>query len=321
MKSILLRHRTIVEPKQNRENNLENGNDAEVLSASMLLKAMGAEVSWGSRNEDGRKIDLICSYDHPWISKERLIFFVQVKSGSTYGRKLPIGFTLLGVAKKSAQRTSHPICLIWVERQTNSTYWAYIHPFSTNESQHYGDNHLVNPATRFDIARCQAKVIPGKSEGSGIIIKELTGTLKIKRAYALKKYKSLKNKTIINPNLGIVEFTRVGWRHMFRKQRSSMNKEKSMNLIPYLANLLEHKPSKIYITKNELESERGYEFRTSEYVLTYDKVEFNNAGKLESTSVIIRLLEEIMWPEDWKENSMLSQLIKRRLVLLSAYYK
>ena len=321
MKSVLLRHRTILKPKQNRENNLENGNDAEVLSASMLLKAMGAEVSWGSRNEDGRKIDLICSYDHPWVKKERLIFFVQVKSGSTYGRKLKNGFTLLGVAKKSAQRTSHPICLIWVERETNSTYWAYIHPFSTSVSQNYGDNHLVNPATRYDIARCQAKVIPGKSEGSGIIIKELTGTLQNKRAYSLKKYKSLKTKTIVNPNLGVVELTRVGWRHMFRKQRSSINKQKSLNLIPYLGNLLEHKPSKIYITKNKFESERGYEFRTSEYVLTYEKVLINNAGELESTSVIIRLLEEIMWPENWRENSMLSQLIKRRLVLLSAYYK
>ena len=100
-----------------------------------------------------------------------------------------------------------------------------------------------------------------------------------------------------------------------------MNKEKSMNLIPYLGNLLEHKPSKIYITKNILESERDYEFRTSEYVLTYDKVEFNNSGEIKSTSVIIRLLEEIMWPKNWKDNSMLSQLIKRRLVLLSAYYK
>jgi hypothetical protein len=321
MNSTLLKHKHISKPNQTRAFNVDNGNDAEVLSASILLKAMGAEISWGSRNEDGRKIDLICSYDHPWIYKERLIFFAQVKSGPTYGKITNNGFVLLGAAKKAAQRTSHPICLIWVDRDTNSNYWAYIHPFSTSSSQEYGNNHLVNPATRFDIARCQAKIIPGKNEGSGIIIRKVTGNLKERRDFALAQYKNLKNKNVINPNLGKVEFTRVGWRHMFRKRRLSINKSKSIETIPYLDKILENKPSKIYITSNSLEKTRGYEVRTSEYVLTYDKVDIYENQERKRVSVIVRLLEEIMWPEDWLTNSMLSQLVERRLVLLSAYYK
>lgn len=321
MKSILLKHSPIPKAEQNRPQNISNGNDAEVLSASILLMAIGAEVSWGSRNEDGRKIDLICSYDHPWILKERLIFFSQIKSGNTYGNKLPVGFTLSSKAKKEALRTSHPICLIWVHRDTNTSYWAYIHPFSTNVTQKYNDNHLINPATRFDIARCQAKLIPGKKDGTGLIIKELSGNLTERRAYSLKKYKNLKTKEVKNPNLGNVEFTRVGWRHMFRKQRSSINKGRSLNIIPYLDKILEHKPSKIYITNNKTESNRDYEFRMSEYVLTYEKIEIAKGGERKKITVMIRLLEEIMWPKNWQINSMLSQLIKRRLVLLSAYYK
>ncbi|MFN7098525.1 MAG: hypothetical protein ACK4PR_13370, partial [Gammaproteobacteria bacterium] len=234
MSSILLKHKSLPILKQSRINNIDNGNDAEILSASILLKAIGAEISWSSRNEDGRKIDLICSYDHPWIEKERIIFFVQVKSGASYGRKNINGFTLLTAAKKAAQRTSHSICIVWVDRESNIPFWAYIHPFSTKITQDYSDYHKINPGTKFDIARCQSKSISANEHGSGITIKALRGNIKSKREYALKNYKKLKALNIINPNLGKIELTRIGWRHMFRKQRSLVNKERSIQVIPYL---------------------------------------------------------------------------------------
>lgn len=321
MSSILLRHKKLPVAKQSRENNIENGNDAEVYSASILLKAIGAEISWSSRNEDGRKIDLICSYDNPWVSKERIIFFVQVKSGDSYGRLNQSGFTLLTAAKKAAQRTSHSICIIWVDRNSNSTYWAYIHPFSTKLTQDYSNYHKITPATKFDIARCQSRSIPGKENGSGIIIRALNGSIKSKREYALKHYKRLKSKEIINPNLGKIEFTRIGWRHMFRKQRTLTNKEKSIQVIPYLDIILENKPTKIYITKFDQEIIQNFEYRICEYVLTYDEVKVNINGIVETKTVIIRLLEEIRWPNNWQNNSMLSQLVDRKIVLLNSYYK
>lgn len=321
MPPILLKSIKLPVPKQNRENNIENGNDAEVYAASLIIKAIGAEVSWSSRNEDGRKIDLICSYDHPWVDKERVIFFTQVKSGKTYGKLEHNGFTLFSTAKKAAQRTSHSICVIWVDRDTNQAYWAYIHPFSKSSSQEYSNYHLITPATKFDIARCQAKGIPGISEGAGIILKKLTGDIKTNRAYALNHYKKLKNLDIVNPNLGKIEFTRVGWRHMFRKQRRSTNKEKSFAAIPYLSQILTHKPSDIYITNYQQEKIKNFEYRTCEYVLTYEKVKINSAGSLKTVKVHTRILEEIRWPTNWQSNPMLSQMVERRVVLLNAYYK
>ena len=125
--------------------NLRNGNDAELLSASRFVMACGAEIGWGSRNEDGRKIDLIVSYDHPWIEKERILVLVQVKSGKTYGEIQNDGFILKTAAKASAQRTSHSICLIWLDRESNKTFWAYIHPNSLSGNQEYGKNHIISP--------------------------------------------------------------------------------------------------------------------------------------------------------------------------------
>lgn len=323
MNTSLLKSKSIIKPKETKDLNISNGNDAEVYSASVLLKAIGAEVSWGSRNEDGRKIDLICSYDHPWTFKERIIFLVQVKSGPTYGNITPHGFKLFSTAKKSAIRTTHPICLVWVERQTHSAFWAYIHPSSTITNQEYGNNHRVEPCMRFDIARCQAKNLPIKIGGKGIIIKELTDNLKNNRLKAIAKYNDLKTKRPICPNLGEIEFTRIGWRHMFRKTRSMNYKEKSLNVIPYLGKILSDKPSEIYITKTDFSEQNNFSYRNTEYVLKYNEVKLYNSAKLtcEKTTVVIRLIEEIRWPVDWQNNTMLSQNVERRVVLLSSYYK
>ncbi len=323
MGTSLLKSKKVDFPKETRSENISNGNDAEVYSASMLLKAIGAEVSWGSRNEDGRKIDLICSYDHPWVEKERVIFLVQVKSGPTYGVKLNNGYKLLTAAKKSAIRTSHPICIIWVDRTTNSSFWAYVHPFSTISNQTYGNNHRVEPSMGYDIARCQAKNIPLKQGGKGIIITELIGDLKNKRLVAINKYKELKTNPPISPNLGIIEITRIGWRHMFRKTRASDFKSKSLNLIPYLRKILQDKPSEIYVTNSNFSEQNGFTYRNTEYVLKFNDVKLYNKvyTTSEKTTVVTRLVEEIRWPTDWENDSMLRQNVDRRVVLLSAYYK
>ena len=308
---------------ETRDYSIQNGNDAEVLSASLLLSAIGAEISWGSRNEDGRKIDLICSYDHPWFEKERLIFLVQVKSGDSFGEKLLNGFKLKSNAKLAAQRTSHPICLVWVHRESNSSYWAYIHPNSTKESQTYGNNHEITPAMRFDIARCQAKYLPVKSGGSGLILSDYKGNVKDKRANALANYRRFSKLDIICPTLGKVEFTRIGWRHMFRKTRSADYKSKSLTVINFLDKLLVDKPSETYISKSKISEQTDFNYRTSEYVLIFDNVKYFNAKSKtnENIKVVIRLLEEIMWPKKWNLNSTLTQSVDRRLVLLSCYYK
>lgn len=309
--------------KQTRDYNTSNGNDAEVLSASLLLSAVGAEISWGSRNEDGRKIDLICSYDHPWFDKERLIFLVQVKSGDSFGEKLINGFKLRTNAKQAALRTSHPICLVWVHRPTNSSYWAYIHPNSTKESQIYGSNHEVTPPMRFDIARCQAKYLPVKSGGSGIIIPDSIENFKDRRKIALINYRKFSKLEIICPNLGKIEFTRIGWRHIFRKTRSSKYKNSSLTVINYLNKILIDFPSETYITKSETTEQTDFKYRNSEYVLVYNKIKlYNRVTKVtEEIKVVIRIMEEISWPNNWNLNSTLSQSVDRRLVLLSCYYK
>ena len=84
MKKLLSSYKKI-KPSQAKKYNQINGNNAECLVAGKLLLCLQGEVSWGSRNEDSRKIDLFISFDHPWIQKERVLLLTQVKSGKKYG--------------------------------------------------------------------------------------------------------------------------------------------------------------------------------------------------------------------------------------------
>lgn len=320
MTNSLLRYKPINKRLETRAENIDNGNDAEVLAASFLIMAIGAEISWGSRNEDGRKIDLICSYDHPWFDKERFMFLVQVKSGESFGEKLTEGFKLKTVAKNAAKRTTHPICIIWIDRKSNDSFWAYIHPKTESKPQTYGNNHLVAPAMRYDLARCQAQFLPIKKGGSGIIINEKDSDLKILRKNSLAKYKTYQTTGLFCPSLGKVEVTRVGWRHMFRKTRAASNKAKSYTIIKFLDKIISDIPTEIYISKCEFTEQSEYNYRTSEYVLVYDDVK-EQKTPISKTKVVIRVIEEIRWPKYWAKNSTLTQFVERRNILLSCYNK
>jgi len=305
---------------ENQAQNIDNGNDAEIFAASQIVLAIGAEVSWGSRNEDGRKIDIICSYEHPWVNKERLIFFVQVKSGASYGILIDDGIKLYTGVIDAVKKTTHAICVIWIDRANDDSYWAYIHPRTESRSQKYGKNHLILPTMRFDIARCQAQFLPVKEGGAGIILNEKDTDLKIVRSKALNKYRDYQTSGLYCPNLGQIEVTRIGWRHMFRKTRSSKNKFKSLVAIKFLDKIISDLPSATYISRCEFYEKSKYDYRNCEYVLVYTKVK-EQGDRLKQTKYVVRVIEEIRWPKDWRKNSTLTQFVERRLVLLSCYYK
>jgi len=304
-----------------RAHNIINGNDAELLAGARVLFACNAEISWGSRNEDGSKIDLFASYDHPWFMGERIILLIQVKSGPTYGQIMGNGFELTQRAKLLAKRTSHEICVIWVDRVVSKLFWAYIHPNTALTNQFYGKHHRVNPAMRFDIARCQSKYLPYKLGGAGVIIARLAHPIGVARKIALRKYRELSRQNILCPVIGKVEFTRMGWRHMFRKARSQKDKASSMDVIRQLDSILIGIPTNHSVTKTDYFVSDNYEYRVVEHLLSYEKVKLFDGGITKEIKVIIKLKEEVRYPTNWHNDGMLSQKINRRVVFLSAYHK
>ncbi|PLP96789.1 hypothetical protein [Cupriavidus pauculus] len=307
---------------QGRQQNPINGSDSESYAMAKIILACRGEGHWGSREEDNSKIDMAFSAKHPWYEGERLVILSQVKSGPTYGEPLKSGFKLKGVAKKEAIKTSHEICLAWVDRDANEIYWAYVHPTTTTRPQEYGAYHRVTPAMIYDLARCANHKRAGNTGGRGIIISQRTGaSLAARRKLVHAAYLAFGR--ILCPSIGEIELTRLGWRHMLRKSRQRSNKAASMNLIPHLKKLLSQSPSQHAITEHRTFCSNGYAYRVCEHLMKYDQVKVLDASKSSALDAVahIRVVEEIRYPENWECNVMLSQLVERRVVLRSAYLK
>ena len=317
----LLKSKKIKAPDQSRSSNSLNGSDAETLAASLIVIACRGEVCWGSREEDNSKIDLILSSEHPWHPKERMLVLIQVKSGETYGTKTSQGFILKKAAIKAAKRTSHSICIIWICRDSNQAFWSYIHPNSLVSSREYSFYHQVSPATLYDLARCMSKNTTNAYGGNGVIIRQREGNLINRRRLVYIDYKN--KDEIFSPALGTIELTRLGWRHMFRANRSAAYKQTSLDLIPYLERIISQSPTDHAITSYSEWERNGFVYRSTEHLLKYDKVMYSAKQRSERqpTSVVIKTIEEIRYPKNWQANAMLSQIVDRRVVLKSAYYK
>lgn len=320
MRSLLLSSQVKI-PEQDRSKNLANGSDSESYAMAKLVLACRGEGQWGSREEDNSKIDLIFSAQHPWYPNERMLVLSQVKSGPTYGESRENGFKLTGRAKSSARRTSHGICVVWVDRDKNQTYWAYVHPDASSRPQEYGSQHQVSPTTIFDLARCMALKRHGATGAKGIILRKRASSLADRRKRIKTIYRNFEK--IKSPILGNIELTRLGWRHMLRSGRLAQNKATSLDLIPYLKKLLERWPSTHAITSSKYFKSGGYLYRTCEYLLKFEGLTVSAAeGMLRPNFVAyVRLIEEIRYPVDWESQVMLSQLVSRRVVLKSVYYK
>ncbi|WP_284454509.1 hypothetical protein [Cupriavidus campinensis] len=322
MSSLLLSTPARVALQSNQQNSI-NGSDSESYAMAKIILACRGEGQWGSREEDNSKIDMFFSAAHPWYKGERLVILSQVKSGTSYGETQKSGFRLKTRAKKEAVKTSHEICLAWVDRDANEIYWAYVHPTTSVRSQDYGAYHRVTPAMIYDLARCANHKRSGSTGGRGIIIRQHSATSidKPRRDRVQLVYRSFKK--ILCPAIGEIELTRLGWRHMFRKGRRRLNKATSMDLIPYLDKLLRQSPSKHAITEHRTFSSKGYTYRVCEHLMKYDQVKTIDTATSTTADMVahIRVIEEIRYPANWECNVMLSQLVERRVVLRSAYLK
>lgn len=320
IKNHLLLDKKLPTPKIGIELNILNGNDAEVLAASKLINATNSEVRWGSRNEDNSKIDLVLSFEHPWLESERIILLVQIKSGDSYASSDGENFKVKKKVFKSIKKTANNICLVWLDQKSHKCYWAYIHPNTSVNVTTYGRNHLVSPAFRFEIARCIARTFSGNYKGGkGIIIKnELPdGTISEVRKKLKSIYRS--TKVIKNPLLGEINITSLGWKHLFRSSRKKEYKTESYKLIPYIKSILKQYPSNHWISNFSKYERNGYEFLCYEYILKYSEIKVKKS--IVDYEVNFKILEEVGYPKNWETTSQLSQKIMRKVTFLSCSLK
>lgn len=309
------------EVKLTRDLNSQNGNDSEIISGANLIQALNAELSWGSRNEDNSKIDLLLSFNHPWIIGQRVLLLSQVKSGHSFGNVTEKKIKLYARSIKAAKASQNNICLVWYDHTSKENYWAYIHRNSKSNGMDLGKNHILSPATRFELARCiNSNIILNKFNSRGLILDLKTlETMSISdfRKDVKKRYR--KNKIILNPLYGSIEINNFGWKHMFRKTRLKKFKNDSLVILPYLKQLLTFQPDRHWIISFEKHKHKEHEILNYNHVLRYENIRNNKNSEV--YEIVIKLVEEVVYPLEWKKENLLSQKVFRKVVFKSCSLK
>lgn len=321
MKPLFIDKELKANAKLTRDLNSQNGNDSEVISASNLIQALNAEVSWGSRNEDNSKIDLLLSFNHPWIVGQRTFLLSQVKSGASFGKVVNGTIKLFAKGVKEAQKSQNDICLVWYDHLTKENYWAYIHRNSKPKMIELGKNHILSPGTRFEISRCISRSIKLKyfnSRGLILDFKKIESTLLADHRKNIKIiYKRFKN--INNPLYGKIEITNFGWKHMFRKSRLKKYKKDSLIILPYMKQLLSFQPDRHWVISFTINNYKDFTVLNYEHVLRFENIKNNKNNDI--YEIVIKLIEEVVFPTDWKKENLLSQKVFRKTIFKSCSLK
>jgi hypothetical protein len=311
----------------------EIGNYGESVAAARLLFSTKGEVRWGSRNEDGRKIDIIFSCDHPWAMEyciqmgleqadEILLTLMQVKCGTSFALEYKKGFKIKYSVIKDVYRSTHPITLLWVNPINSKVFWAYLKPTAKGHHKIFGEHHILNPCFPYDLARCQISLAAPR-EGSGLILSPINLNDKALRDKAREFYKKYSQENVISPVLGKITFGQIGWRHILRRTRKLQNKKQSLKMMPVLQNILKHVPSS-HIIKDVLIKKKGvWEHRYSTHLLEFNKVKMvdSNTQILKEIKVVLKVIEGIQYPSNWHIDPKIEGNIKREVKFYSCYYK
>lgn len=303
-----------------------NGSDAEVYAAAYLNIACGGEISWGSREEDGQKIDLMLSLKQPWEPSGRLIVLAQVKSGDTQGTEYENekGEPCAKIPKqvlKDIFTPTHDLLLIWVNRATGSCFWIYIKAGEAPYQREVGRRNIITPALKFDLCRIiHSRRADG---GKGLLFKIGSGAPQEIRRASYQCYKSYAQTGLQSPLFGTIKFTRMGWRHLTRVSRLNLFRQQSQQIIPLLGKLLARSPSYHLVEDCTFSERRHWQYRDTVYLLVYKHVccEPLDGGKPEELIVYLKIHESIIYPREWKTKVQRGQLVQRECKFLSVYFK
>lgn len=301
-----------------------NGSDAEVYAAAYLNIACGGEISWGSREEDGQKIDLLLSLKQAWNPSGRFIVLTQVKSGVNNEYENEKGELRSAIPKqilKDIFTPTHDLLLVWVNRATGSSFWTYVKAGEPAYQRDLGSRNRITPALKFDLCRI---IHSRKADGGkGLLFKIRAGAPQEVRKASYQCYKVYAQTGLQSPLFGTIKFTRMGWRHLTRVSRLNLFRQQSQQIIPLLDKLLARSPSYHLVEDCTFSERRHWRYRDTVYLLVYQHVKCEpvDGGKPKELVVYLKIHESIVYPREWKTTVQRGQLVQRECKFLSVYFK
>jgi hypothetical protein len=286
------------------DQNKLNGKSAERYFAANLTITLNSRVFWATRTEDDSKVDLVTVISHPWLDNHVDVLFTQVKSGNSFC-KVEKGQLIVEKQKfTNLLNRNHNTLVCWSLVNSDTLYWFIIKANAKYFRNKYNQNHKLTPITRFDISRILTS-FNNTNGGKGLAFSFGNIDFLENRKAAKNIYNILKTKTILNPIFGQIEFSRLGWRHVTRKDRLNCYKTNTFDIMPILEKILQRTPSKHICYKSDFLDDNESNYRICEYILTYNDVQSfdkKNNTRIE-TDVYVKVLEFSGYSKKWRDTA------------------
>lgn len=300
----------------------DQGNAGESLAASVLsLIFNGEALRETMRGEGIGALDLQLKYPVDFPSPTHAQVAVQVKTGVSFGRWTPTKnrWRLQNIDQEHLKKwkaTNQPVILIWVRLDPETKiYWKLIDKKTPIETLSVSENHILTPASRFEIERLIQKQRQPASGMGRFTVPTIATTAQV-REWAWPKFSKIRG--VVSCCLGKVSLSNYAWRHLTRITRSQSHIRDSLTTLPYAKIILGYTPHQIQ-TQPGTSLQVGNKVVVSRKVLAiYRNVHFSDKG---DCVVYVRLHEKIIYEENWKEKALIRQQLFQELKLESIYRK
>lgn len=300
----------------------DQGSSGESLAANSLsLIFNGEAVRETMRGEGVGALDIQLKYQTSYPIATHAQVAVQVKTGPSFGRWTPRKnrWRLQNIDLEHLKKwkaTNQPVILIWVRLDPETKiYWKLIDKKTPIQTLSVSENHLLTPASRFEIERLLHKQREAVTKASSLTVPFFNTTTEARR-WARPKFK--KTKGTVNCCLGNVSISNYAWRHLTRVTRAQSHIRDSLTALPYAKNILSLTPHQIQTLPKATSLENGKVTVRRKVLAVYRNVNFSDKGEC---VVYIRLDEKVIYSDNWREKGLIRQKLYQELRLESIYRK
>ena len=290
-------------------------------AAALLTIAACAEGTQATLSEDAAKVDMKFSFRHAHEPGRLITVHAQVKSGKSYRAATldarTIGLKIDRETLHALSGTSTPGIVVWVPPSSlDRIYWYGRDPRRPLRTPiRISRLQYVRPSIRYDLSRL-ATYAGYTTASARQTVREVDSFAAMIRAK--EAYKALKKITWIHPLVGPLRVTRLAWRHITKRSRTTKRRILRLQIAPYLKAFLTRAPDR-YVC--DLSSVRLIGRRTVEirYLLCWYRSALEIKGV--TYTLLTRIREQISYPTKWQHLPLSERDISQNATLESWWCK
>ena len=261
------------------------------------------------------------SFRNAFQQSKLITVHAQVKSGKSYRLESSNATTLVLAIDKGTLNalsgTATPGVVVWVPPvPLDRLYWYASDPRRPLKTPaRISRRQFVRPSIRYDLTRLSTYSAWTRSF-SRQTMAEIDAAAVIARAR--QAYAALKETAWHHPLVGPLAVTRLAWRHVTRRSKTTVRRVQALRVVPYLKAFLSEAPDR-YVCNQAAVSVCGCETREVRHILCWYRGALSING--DSYSLLLRIREEVSYPTKWQSRPLSTADIRQTATLASWWCK